>query len=100
MFYVVLCVFCDVEIMCDGKNVVLEVWVILDKIKVFLECVWSGEWVGVMGKLFMDVVVIGIGGSFFGLLFVYSVLDMEFEVGEFVKGWLLCFFLNVDFVDI
>lgn len=86
VLYVVLCVLCDVEIMCDGKNVVFEVWGILDKIKDFFEWVWSGKWIGVIGKVFMDVVVIGIGGSFLGLLFVYNVLEIEFVCEELVKG--------------
>lgn len=89
----------DAEIMCDGKNVVPEVWATLDKIKAFSERVRSGEWVGATGKPLTDVVAIGIGGSFLGPLFVHSALDTEPEAGELAKGRSLRFLSNVDPVD-
>eukprot|EP00850_Spirogloea_muscicola_P018705 SM000174S03360 [mRNA] locus=s174:107549:113419:- [translate_table: standard] len=67
----------DETIMVDGKNVVPEVWEVLDKIKAFTDRVRSGEWVGATGKPLTDVVAIGIGGSFLGPLFVHTALATE-----------------------
>lgn len=58
----------------DGKNVVPDVWEVLDKIKTFSDKVRNGEWKGVTGKPLKDVVAIGIGGSFLGPLFVHTAL--------------------------
>ena len=61
-------------IMCDGKNVVPEVWEVLDKIKDFTDRVRSGSWKGATGEELTDVVAIGIGGSFLGPLFAHTAL--------------------------
>eukprot|EP00897_Mesotaenium_endlicherianum_P002557 jgi/Mesen1/2329/ME000155S01433 len=45
----------DKVIESDGKNVVPEVWEVLDKIKAFSEKLRSGEWVGATGKPLTDV---------------------------------------------
>ena len=60
------------KIIVEGKDVVPEVWEVLDKIKGFSEKVRSGEWKGATGKPLKDVVAIGIGGSFLGPLFVHT----------------------------
>jgi glucose-6-phosphate isomerase len=57
-----------------GKNVVPDVWEVLDKIKVFSDKVRNGEWKGCTGKPIKNVVAIGIGGSFLGPLFVHTAL--------------------------
>lgn len=62
------------QIMVDGRNVVPDVWEVLDKIKRFSDAVRNGEWVGVTGKPLKNVVAIGIGGSFLGPLFVHTAL--------------------------
>ena len=62
------------EIYADGKNVVPEVWEVLDKIKGFTEKVRCGEWKGATGEELTDVVAIGIGGSFLGPLFAHTAL--------------------------
>ena len=62
------------KIVVEGKDVVPEVWEVLDKIKDFSERVRSGEWKGATGKPLKDVVAIGIGGSFLGPLFVHTAL--------------------------
>ncbi len=62
------------KIVVEGKDVVPEVWEVLDKIKGFTERVRSGEWKGATGKALKDVVAIGIGGSFLGPLFVHTAL--------------------------
>ena len=46
----------------DGKNIVPDVWDVLDKIKDFTEKVRNGEWLGHTGKPLTSVVAIGIGG--------------------------------------
>ncbi|KAH9324869.1 hypothetical protein KI387_005047, partial [Taxus chinensis] len=75
----------DTVINCDGKNVVDDVWNVLDKINEFSERVWSGDWVGATGKLLKDVVSIGIGGSFLGPLFVHTTLQTDPEATKHAK---------------
>jgi glucose-6-phosphate isomerase len=58
----------------NGKDVVPDVWEVLDKIKAFSDKVRSGEWTGVTGKPIKNVVAIGIGGSFLGPAFVHTAL--------------------------
>ncbi|WP_404339350.1 glucose-6-phosphate isomerase [Pseudoalteromonas mariniglutinosa] len=50
----------------DGKNVIDDVNAELAKMKVFVEKVRSGEWLGYTGKAVKDVVAIGVGGSNLG----------------------------------
>ncbi|KAI5656049.1 hypothetical protein M9H77_24842 [Catharanthus roseus] len=84
----------------DGKNVVPEVWQVLDKIKEFSDRVRSGAWVGATGKPLKDVVSIGIGGSFLGPLFVHTALQTDPEAIECARGRQLRFLANVDPIDI
>ena len=58
-----------------GKDVVPEVWEVLDKIRAFSDKVRKGEWLGVTGKPLKNVVAVGIGGSFLGPLFVHNALE-------------------------
>ncbi len=60
--------------MVDGRDVVPDVWEVLDRIKTFSDKVRNGEWLGVTGKPLMNVVAVGIGGSFLGPLFVHTSL--------------------------
>ncbi|KAH1244347.1 Glucose-6-phosphate isomerase, cytosolic 2B [Glycine max] len=64
----------DVVIESDGKNVVPEVWKVLDKIQDF------SERVGATGKALKDAVAVGIGGNFLGPLFLRgaSSIDQHF----------------------
>ncbi|KAI3433502.1 hypothetical protein D9Q98_003314 [Chlorella vulgaris] len=82
-----------------GKNVVPEVWEVLDKIKAFSERVRSGEWVGETGKPLTNVVAVGIGGSALGPLFVHTALSMQPEAMGQAEGRQLTFLANVDPVD-
>ncbi|GER49630.1 glucose-6-phosphate isomerase [Striga asiatica] len=84
----------------DGKNVVPDVWQVLDKIKDFSDRVRSGAWVGVTGKLLENVIAVGIGGSFLGPLFVHTALQTDPEAAEFARGRQLRFLANVDPVDV
>ncbi|PPD80550.1 hypothetical protein GOBAR_DD22520 [Gossypium barbadense] len=93
----------DAVINSDGKNVVPDVWNVLDKIKDFSEKVRNGSWVGATGKPLKDVIAIGIGGSFLGPLFVHAALQTGYadpEAVEFAKGRQLRFLANVDPIDV
>jgi len=90
----------DQVIMEGGKNVVPDVWEVLDKIKDFTERVRSGEWVGATGKPLKNVVAVGIGGSFLGPLFVHTALRTNQEAAEFAYGRTLRFLANVDPIDV
>ena len=59
----------------DGKDVMPDVNVELEHMKVFSEAVRSGEWKGYTGKRITDVVNIGIGGSDLGPLMVVEALE-------------------------
>ena len=64
-------------IKADGKNVVPDVWEVLDQIKEFSDRVRGGEWRGATGERITNVVAIGIGGSFLGPLFVHTALRTD-----------------------
>ncbi|KAI3464969.1 hypothetical protein Pfo_021632 [Paulownia fortunei] len=90
----------DSVINSDGKNLVPDVWQVLDKIKDFSERVRSGAWVGATGKVLKNVIAIGIGGSFLGPLFVHTALQTDPEAAEFATGRQLRFLANVDPIDV
>ncbi|KAL9683122.1 hypothetical protein QQ045_014938 [Rhodiola kirilowii] len=90
----------DATINSDGKNVVPEVWKVLDKIQEFTEKIRSGSWVGATGEKLTNVVAIGIGGSFLGPLFVHTALQTDMEAAESAKGRQLRFLANVDPIDV
>ncbi|KAH7684793.1 glucose-6-phosphate isomerase protein [Dioscorea alata] len=90
----------DKVIQSDGKNVVPDVWHVLDQIKEFSERIRSGSWVGATGKALKDVVAVGIGGSFLGPLFVHTALQTDPEAAECAKGRQLRFLANVDPIDV
>ncbi|KAF8022832.1 hypothetical protein BT93_F0371 [Corymbia citriodora subsp. variegata] len=90
----------DAVICSDGKNVVPDVWKVLDKIKEFSERVRNGAWVGATGKVLKDVIAVGIGGSFLGPLFVHKSLQTDPEASEHASGRQLHFLANVDPIDV
>lgn len=90
----------SVKIMCDGKDVVPEVWEVLDHIRRFSDQVRLGSWVGETGKVLKDVVAIGIGGSYLGPLFAYTALQTDPESAKLADGRRLRFLANVDPVDV
>ncbi|KAL6493106.1 Glucose-6-phosphate isomerase, cytosolic 1 [Orobanche gracilis] len=90
----------DSVINSDGKNVVPDVWQVLDKIKDFSDRVRSGAWVGATGKVLENVIAVGIGGSFLGPLFVHTALQTDPEAAEFAGGRKLHFLANVDPIDV
>ncbi|KAJ4966341.1 hypothetical protein NE237_018190 [Protea cynaroides] len=88
------------EVICtDGKNVVPEVWKVLDKIRDFSDRIRSGSWVGATGKTLKDVIAVGIGGSYLGPLFVHTALQTNPEAAQCAKGRQLRFLANVDPID-
>ncbi|CAL5383588.1 unnamed protein product [Camellia sinensis] len=90
----------DAVINSNGKNVVPDVWNVLDKIRDFSERVRSGSWVGATGKALTNVIAIGIGGSFLGPLFVHTALQTDPEAIECARGRQLRFLANVDPIDV
>ncbi|XP_071709978.1 glucose-6-phosphate isomerase, cytosolic 2B [Rutidosis leptorrhynchoides] len=90
----------DTTINSDGKNVVPDVWQVLDKIKEFSDKVRNGSWVGATGKPLTNVIAIGIGGSFLGPLFVHTALQTDPEASKLAGGRQLRFLANVDPVDV
>ncbi|RZK82327.1 MAG: glucose-6-phosphate isomerase [Pedobacter sp.] len=62
------------EISVDGKNIVKDVHVVLDKMEKFSNEIISGNWKGYTGKPITDIVNIGIGGSDLGPVMVTEAL--------------------------
>src|ERR1700740_3372297 len=62
------------SIFVDGKNVVPEVHVVLDRMTDFSNRVRNGEWKGHTGKRIRNVINIGIGGSDLGPVMAYEAL--------------------------
>ncbi|CAE8601056.1 unnamed protein product, partial [Polarella glacialis] len=88
-------------VICDeGKNVVPEVWKVLDDMKAFSDKVRSGECKGFTGKALTDVLCIGIGGSYLGVEFVFEALKTDPEASVAAKGRRLRFLANVDPIDV
>lgn len=78
------------KFLVDGKNIKLEVGKTLKKIKSFTDEVISGTFKGYTGKVFTDVVNIGIGGSDLGP-------KMAVEALKYYQNHLKCHFIsNVD----
>nr|CEL67078.1 TPA: Glucose-6-phosphate isomerase, related [Neospora caninum Liverpool] len=87
-------------IIVDGKNVLDEVHAVLRRIHVFSEKVRSGEIRGHTGKKLVNVVSIGIGGSYLGTEFVHLALAAEGHAAEKAHGRQVHFLANVDPVDV
>lgn len=90
----------DQKIVVDGRDVVPDVWEVLDKIKGFSDRVRSGDWKGATGKPLTNVVAVGIGGSFLGPLFVHTSLKTEPSAMKVSRGRSLRFLANVDPIDV
>jgi glucose-6-phosphate isomerase len=56
----------EASLVVDGRDVVRDVWQVLDRMSAFAERVRSGEWTGHTGRRIRNVVNIGIGGSDLG----------------------------------
>lgn len=64
----------NTPVMVDGKDVMLEVNAVLEKMKNFCNKIISGEWKGYTGKPITDIVNIGIGGSDLGPVMITEAL--------------------------
>jgi glucose-6-phosphate isomerase len=62
------------KIFVDGKNVVPQVYEVLDRMTDFSNNVRSGKWKGHTGKRIRNIVNIGIGGSDLGPVMAYEAL--------------------------
>lgn len=64
----------NTPVMVDGKDVMLDINRVLDKMRLFSDAVRAGTKKGATGKAFTDVVNIGIGGSDLGPYMVVEAL--------------------------
>jgi glucose-6-phosphate isomerase len=71
----------------------------LANIKAFASKVRSGEWVGATGKKLVNLIVIGIGGSYLSIEFVYEALRSHPKYKELADGRRIKFLANVDPID-
>jgi glucose-6-phosphate isomerase len=81
-------------ILVDGKNVVLEVHAVLDKMAEFSNRVRNGTWKGFTGKRIKNVINVGIGGSDLGPVMAYEALKHYSE-----RSLTFRFVSNVDGAD-
>ncbi len=84
----------NAKILVDGKNVVPEVHVVLDKMTAFARRIRSGEWKGHTGKRIKNIVNIGIGGSDLGPVMAYEALKHYTD-----RSLTFRFVSNVDGID-
>ncbi|OTF82713.1 hypothetical protein BLA29_009079, partial [Euroglyphus maynei] len=77
-------------IIVDGKDVMLDVNRVLDKMEKFSKKILNGEWTGYTGKKIENVVNIGIGGSDLGPVMVTEALK------HYQKGPNVHFVSNID----
>lgn len=80
------------QVMVDGKNVVPEVWAVVEQMTRFAEQIRGGQWLGHTGKPIQNIVNIGIGGSDLGPVMAYEALkhyaqrDLTFRFVSNVDG--------------
>ena len=89
----------DKKIEVNGTNVVQEVHNVLEKIFGFTDKVREGKHLGYTGKHLTNFVVIGIGGSYLGVEFVYEAIRHHEDCKKAAKGLQLRFIPNVDPID-
>jgi len=80
----------------DGKNIVPDVHDVLTRIKAFSGDVRGGTWQGASGKNLVNVLSVGIGGSYLGSEFVLEALRTDAGCMKAAKGRRLKFMANVD----
>lgn len=83
----------------EGKSLLSDVHAVREKIQEFTNKIRLGEYLGVTGRKFRNVVCIGIGGSQLGSEFVMEALRADQEALERADGRILRFLANVDPVD-
>jgi glucose-6-phosphate isomerase len=83
----------------NAPAILREVHRVRDQIEDFSEQVRCGEYEGLTGKPLVNVLCIGIGGSYLGPEFVYEALRADPDAEEAAEGRTLRFLANVDPVD-
>lgn len=83
-----------------GKDVVADVLAVRSRIRRFSKAVREGKWRGATGKRLVDVVAIGIGGSYLGPEFVHEALRTDPRAARAARGRRLRFLANVDPIDV
>lgn len=83
----------------NGVNVVPDVHKVLKQISSFSSVIRGGSLKGYTAKIIKNVVVIGIGGSYLGIEFVYEALRSHSEAVKQSEGRRLRFLANVDPID-
>jgi len=84
----------DEAIEVDGQDVMPQVRAVLTQIENFARRIHQGEWRGVTGRPILNIVAVGIGGSYLGPEFV-----AEANRAYAKPGMKLCFVANVDGAD-
>jgi len=80
----------------DNKNVVPEVHEILKRVSEFAENVRNGKVTGYTNKPLTNLIVIGIGGSYLGIEFVYEAIRLHNDCVKSSSGRTIRFLANVD----
>ncbi len=88
------------KLVVDGVDVIGEVHAVNARIKKFADAVRAGRWKGATGKKLVDVVAIGIGGSYLGPEFVAEALRTDKSCAKAAAGRRLRFLANVDPIDV
>ncbi|MBL8768566.1 MAG: glucose-6-phosphate isomerase [Planctomycetes bacterium] len=88
------------KLVVDGVDVIAEVHAVNARIKKFADAVRTGRWKGATGKKLVDVVAIGIGGSYLGPEFVAEALRTDGACAKAAAGRRLRFLANVDPIDV
>ena len=83
----------------NGQAILDDVHRVRDQIEDFTEQVRCGEYEGLTGKPFKNVLSIGIGGSYLGPEFVMEALRADPDAEKAAEGRTLRFLANVDPVD-
>ncbi|KAM3127433.1 hypothetical protein pb186bvf_020466 [Paramecium bursaria] len=89
----------DSVVNLNGLNVTTDVHAVLKRIQQFTDGVRSGNHQGYTKKQLKNTVVIGIGGSYLGIEFIYEALRTHYNGKINSHGRKLRFLANVDPVD-
>jgi len=81
------------------KTILTNVHSVLNNIKHFSEIVRTGQFNGATNKQLVNLIVIGIGGSYLSIEFVYEALRSHPKYKELAAGRKIRFLANVDPID-
>lgn len=81
------------------QTILNDVHTVLDNIKTFSEAVRSKKWTGATNKSLSNLIVIGIGGSYLSIEFVYEALRSHPKYQKLAEGRKIKFLANVDPID-